>query len=174
MRNSIMRALVVVAVLCSMVVLSLPSAEARNPNLQPRRERDERHPKLRQAINALERAKDDLQDAARDFCGHREDALESLNNAISQLRQALGSDRTALEPMPGGLDTATFEKASWQPRRERRERHPKIEAAIRALRSAKDYLEDASHDFHGHRVEALEATNRALERLQAALQCDRT
>ena len=57
--------------------------------------------------------------------------------------------------------------------KEGRERHPKIRQAIRALQGAKDDLEDASHDFGGHRVEALEAVNNALKQLQAALEADK-
>jgi hypothetical protein len=53
------------------------------------------------------------------------------------------------------------------------ERHPKIRQAIRALQAAKDDLEDASHDFGGHRVEALEAVNNALKQLQQALEADK-
>lgn len=54
-----------------------------------------------------------------------------------------------------------------------KEQHPKIRAAIRALQSAKEDLEDASHDFGGHRVEALEAVNNALKQLQEALEADK-
>ncbi len=53
------------------------------------------------------------------------------------------------------------------------ERHPKIRKAIRALQAAKEDLEDASHDFGGHRVEALEAVNNALKQLQEALAADK-
>lgn len=54
-----------------------------------------------------------------------------------------------------------------------RERHPKIRQAIRALQGAKEDLQDASHDFGGHRVEALEAVNNALKQLQLALEADK-
>jgi hypothetical protein len=54
-----------------------------------------------------------------------------------------------------------------------KEQHPKIRQAIRALEAAKEDLEDASHDFGGHRVEALEAVNNALKQLKEALEADR-
>ena len=138
----------------------------------------ERHPMIRKAIAALERAKDDLQDAAHDYCGHRAEALEATNNAINQLRLALESDRASLEPLGpapamGFIEKASFTEDDYSQRRERRERHPKIRQAINALERAKTDLQNAAHDFKGHREEALEATNRALNQLRAALACDR-
>ncbi|HKC64951.1 MAG TPA: hypothetical protein VKB86_15010 [Pyrinomonadaceae bacterium] len=138
----------------------------------------ERHPMIQRAINALERAKDDLQDAAHDYCGHRVEALEATNNAINQLRLALRSDRARLEPLeiyPEGatLEKASFVSESFADEGFMRERHPKIREAIRALERAKSDLQHAAHDFNGHREEAVEAVNRALNQLNAALACDR-
>lgn len=48
-----------------------------------------RHPAIRMAIGALERAKADLQAAAHDFGGHRVDAIAACDAAIAQLRLAL-------------------------------------------------------------------------------------
>ena len=53
----------------------------------------ERHPKIRQAIKALEAAKEDLEDASHDFGGHRVEALEAVNNALKQLHEALEADK---------------------------------------------------------------------------------
>ena len=53
----------------------------------------ERHPKIRQAIRALEAAKDDLQHADHDFGGHRADALRECDEAIKQLKLALQYDK---------------------------------------------------------------------------------
>ena len=54
-----------------------------------------------------------------------------------------------------------------------RERHPNIRRAANALRAARTDLQHAAHDYCGHRVEALEATNAALNQLGLALKCDR-
>src|ERR1700682_1769656 len=51
--------------------------------------RRERHPEIRKAITALERAKADLQRASHDFGGHRAAAIEACNKAIEQLKLAL-------------------------------------------------------------------------------------
>jgi|GEM_PF-833880 len=144
----------------------------------------ERHPKIRQAIRALEATKTDLQNAAHDFCGHRVEALEATNHAIKQLQLALSSDRAAAEPsgMPV-LQLASYRpetsasgaaaQAGGKGGKQGAERHPMIRRAINALEGAKDDLEHAATDFHGHKAEALEATNRALNQLHAALACDK-
>jgi hypothetical protein len=49
----------------------------------------EPHPKIKQAIHALEAAKDDMQHAAHDFGGHRVDALHACDEALRQLHLAL-------------------------------------------------------------------------------------
>ena len=53
------------------------------------------------------------------------------------------------------------------------ERHPEIREAIGALRNAKAHLQSAAHDFGGHRVEAIRATDEAIHQLEACLQYDR-
>ena len=53
----------------------------------------ERHPAIRNAIRALEKAKDDLQHADHDFGGHRAEALAECDRAITQLKLALQYDK---------------------------------------------------------------------------------
>ncbi len=53
------------------------------------------------------------------------------------------------------------------------EPHPHIRAALRELQEARRELETASHDFGGHRKEAIEAVDNAIRQLQAALQSDK-
>lgn len=53
------------------------------------------------------------------------------------------------------------------------EPHPEINAAIRALERAKNHLQKAAHDFGGHRVEAIQAIDAALNQLRQALQFDK-
>jgi hypothetical protein len=117
-----------------------------------------------------------LEDAAHDYCGHRAEALEATTNAIRQLRLALESDRASLEPFQVDSDLGFIERTTYTREGysgEARERHPKIRQAINALERARNDLQRAAHDFRGHRDEALEATNRALNQLTAAIACDR-
>ena len=74
------------AALCSTIVVALAQ-------LAVEAEAAERHPAIRSAIRALEKAKDDLQRADHDFGGHRADALAECDRAIAQLRLALQFDR---------------------------------------------------------------------------------
>jgi hypothetical protein len=53
------------------------------------------------------------------------------------------------------------------------EPHPEIREALGALRRAKDHMEHAAHDFGGHRVEAIEATNQAIKQLEICLKYDK-
>jgi hypothetical protein len=54
----------------------------------------------------------------------------------------------------------------------RPERHPEIRKALRDLRAAKMSLTEAKHDYEGHRVLALEATEKAIHECEAALKSD--
>ena len=60
---------------------------------EEKHERNEKHPHIRAAIHELEEAKRELQRADHDFGGHRVEAIESIDNAIKQLRQALQFDK---------------------------------------------------------------------------------
>ena len=42
------------------------------------------------------------------------------------------------------------------------EDHPRIHEAIEAMRAARRHLENAAHDYHGHRVKAIEHLDRAI------------
>ncbi len=49
----------------------------------------EHHPEIHHAMHALENAKTDLEKAKHDFGGHRTKALEHVNAALDELKQAL-------------------------------------------------------------------------------------
>lgn len=53
------------------------------------------------------------------------------------------------------------------------EPHPEIREAIAALRRAKEHMEHAAHDFGGHRVEAIRATDAAIRQLEDCLKYDK-
>lgn len=57
--------------------------------------------------------------------------------------------------------------------RHKGEPHPEIMSAIRALQAARDHLEHAAHDYHGHRVEAIGAIDAALKQLHVCMEFDR-
>lgn len=53
------------------------------------------------------------------------------------------------------------------------ERHPQIRAAMRALMNAERHLQEAAHDYGGHRVKAMEIIKQAQEELRAGLEWHR-
>jgi multidrug efflux pump subunit AcrA (membrane-fusion protein) len=64
-------------------------------------------------------------------------------------------------------------RAQGAARKERNEQHPRIHAAIKELEEAKKELQAAPHDFGGHRADAVQAVDKALEQLRLALQYDK-
>lgn len=53
-----------------------------------------------------------------------------------------------------------------------RGRHPEIRQAINKLRMAKQHLEQAAHDYGGHRVDAIRAIDNAIGQLEVCLKFD--
>ena len=47
-------------------------------------------PHIHDAVGALESAQEELRTGAHDFCGHKDAAMESIRNALRQLRAAEG------------------------------------------------------------------------------------
>jgi hypothetical protein len=102
MKKSVISVLAVPALMLAMLLpasgqaTSQPQGGASGQGMQMgkgKKMRGERHPAIRKAIKALERAKDDLQGASHDFGGHREAALDAVNKAMEQLKLALNYDK---------------------------------------------------------------------------------
>ncbi len=53
------------------------------------------------------------------------------------------------------------------------ERHPRLRKAIDALKDAREYLDKADHDFNGHRKEAIEDIDRAIDQLEKCAKVER-
>ncbi|MGH9529108.1 MAG: hypothetical protein ACRD2S_04230 [Terriglobales bacterium] len=53
------------------------------------------------------------------------------------------------------------------------ERHPEIHRAIEALRNARAHLQEAAHDFGGHKADAIRATDEAIRQLEICMRYDR-
>jgi hypothetical protein len=49
------------------------------------------------------------------------------------------------------------------------ERHPHIDEALEAMRSAKHQLEIAEHDFDGHRAKSIEHLNQAIHEAEICM-----
>ena len=53
------------------------------------------------------------------------------------------------------------------------QRHPELHKAMRKLRAAKQDLEKATKDYGGHKAKAIEAIDKALEELKAAVDSEK-
>ena len=71
------------------------------------------------------------------------------------------------------VPSAATRAESSQPPAAAPEPHPQIREAIASLRRAKEHLEHAAHDFGGHRVEAIRATDVAIHQLEECLHYDK-
>jgi len=73
------------------------------------------------------------------------------------------------------LSSGTFfaTHAMAQEGRGRREKHPEIRHAMRALENAKAALQKADRDFGGHRTNAVKDVDAALDECRQALQFDK-
>jgi hypothetical protein len=76
----------------------------------------------------------------------------------------------ALAGLAAGTTAATAQ--GMRPER-RMEVHPNLLRAINALQAARADLERAPHDFGGHKMDAMQAIDRAIEQLRFAMQFDR-
>jgi hypothetical protein len=130
----------------------------------------EPHPLLRRAVVALQNAKGDLSVANKDFCGHRAEALEAANSALRDLQEALACDSGGKKKSSTDAEFEGSADPSWSGGGEP---HPHIFNAINALGAAEGDLQDAAHDYCGHRVAALGAVKNALTQLKAAVACDK-
>ncbi len=48
--------------------------------------------------------------------------------------------------------------------------HPEIAAALEAMHNARHHLDEAAHDFHGHRVKAIEHLDAAIHEADLCMQ----
>jgi hypothetical protein len=82
------------AMLAASILPSTNLAQEKKPlRLAHRPVSRERHPEMRAAIGALQAARSELEHADTDFGGYKKDAIESVNNALKQLRLALQFDK---------------------------------------------------------------------------------
>jgi hypothetical protein len=89
---------------------------------------------------------------------------------------ALATSSAFASPVPvsqGAVVPQQAVPAQAAAKRARREPHPEIRKAIAALERAKSDMQRASHDFGGHRADALAACDKAIEQLRLALQYDK-
>lgn len=96
-------------------------------------------------------------------------AAASLALAFAFLVSTLAAPNKANTPATPAANAQPATPAAATPA----EPHPQIREALAALRLAKEHMEHAAHDFGGHRVEALKATDEAIRQLEVCLKFDK-
>jgi hypothetical protein len=93
-------------------------------------------------------------------------AAASMVLAFALIATAPAAPNTANVPAASALPATPAAAPAAEP-------HPEIREALGSLRRAKEHMEHAAHDFGGHRVEAIEATNQAIRQLEICLKFDK-
>jgi len=109
---------------------------------------------LYHAIHEVDLAVAFMRVAPHNFGGHREAAIRDSAAAAAELHVCLDVMQV------GGVRYPAWVNA---------ERHP-MRRALLALEQARNHLQRAPHDFHGHRERALRLCNAAIRQLRIALE----
>jgi hypothetical protein len=115
---------------------------------------------MHKALVSLREGRKQLEDAEDVFKGHREEALDHVDHAIKQVEDGLREqgekiDDVAVTPAKTPLDD---------------ERFPHLRRALDRLHDAREQLQAAEDVFKGHRDEALEQTNKAIQQIEEAME----
>ena len=127
------------------------------------------HPMMREAQQALQQARNNLQQAAPQFAGHREKALEHVNLAMQEINAALqfaaqqgtsnpyntANDQGYVQPMSSSANNTNY---------------PRMTDAQRALEQARNALQQASNQFGAHKQNALQHIDQALQEINLGIQ----
>ena len=120
------------------------------------------HPRIHHAVFELREARSELKAAKHDFGGHRKAALKEVNAAITQLEKALkhsGDKR----PFKGDPKAGVSRKYATYP-------HIRHIAIVRNCGKPFQRTEGGfSHDYGGHREQALVVTQAAIKQLELCI-----
>jgi hypothetical protein len=124
-------------------------------------EEKESHPHMRRAAHHLHQAKIELEAAKHDYNGHRVAAIEDAQKAMDEIIAGLESDGWK------GPHTLAPEQSTSAPAEGKR--HGEMRRALWHLQKARWQLENAAHDYHGHRVEAVKFVTHAIKHVKEGL-----
>jgi hypothetical protein len=145
------------------VLSLLPSVADAKPKREPQRVSNAQ---LREAIHVLQATKKTLEGADHDYGGHRVDAIKAINAAEHQLRLALGSQHKGKKPgKPGGKGGKGNEPQNIS--------NLQLAEAIPVLQRTIGLLEQANHDYGGHREQAIKDIHVAIRQLKRALEFEK-
>jgi len=112
-------------------------------------------PRMQAARTNLQQARAQLQAALRNKGGHRAQAIEYINAAISEINEGIRFDRRHNHALRAMLATSPDQ--------------PHMQRALDLLRDAKSNLEAATTDKGGHRVKAIGYVNNAIDEVKKGI-----
>lgn len=113
-------------------------------------------PRMQAARADLQKARAELRAATADKGGHRAKALEYVDAAVGEVAAGIRFDRRHDDESVGLPD------------------QPHMQAALEHLQHARENLQAATEDKGGHRVKAIEFTDKAVEEVRKGIEYDRT
>jgi hypothetical protein len=124
---------------------------------------------LHEALRVLQATKKTLEDADHDYGGHRVAAIKAIGAAQHQLKLALGLPTKPKKP--GGKPAKGLGKGG-EPEPQNIS-NIQLADAIPILQKTKVFLEQANHDYHGHRAAAIRDVGAAVQQLKLALKFEK-
>jgi hypothetical protein len=121
---------------------------------------------LTQALQTLHNTRVILENADHDYGGHRAAAVKAIGAAHHQLRLALGikaAPKTAKTPKTTTPNSEPQAQSDMQ-----------LAQAIPVLKQTITTMNSATHDYKGHRADAVRDLNEAIVQLDAALKYIKT
>jgi len=119
-----------------------------------------KYPHMHHAMASLREARKELDMAEDVFKGHRQDAIDHVEQAIRTIEVGLKEQHD---------EEATLPSASRSAGNLDEEHFPHMRHALERLKDAKTELEAADHIFAGHRDEAISFTDKAIKQIEDGL-----
>ena len=114
-------------------------------------------PRMQAARTNLQQARAQLQSALRNKGGHRAQAIEYINAAISEINEGIRFDRRHNHALLAISEAATSPD------------QPHMQRALDLLRDARSNLDAATSDKGGHRVKAIGYVNNAIDEVKKGI-----
>jgi hypothetical protein len=158
-----------------LALLSLPGSAGAVPRkarlLEPQRVSNAQ---LHEALRVLQATKNTLEGANHDYGGHRVHAIKAIGAAQHQLKQALASQTT--HKKTGGKTAGkagNSAKGGGKGGEPQSISNMQLADAIPILQQTQKFLEQANHDYGGHRATAIRDLDVAVQHLTKALQFEK-
>jgi len=126
-------------------------------------------PKMKEALQALQQARADLQQAPPQFAGHRQKAIELVDQAMQEINAGIqfAAQQGITSPNSGANQQGYVQPVASSANNTS---YPMMTEAQRALEQARNALQQAAHHFGGHRQKALDDITQALQEISLGIQ----